>query len=45
MAWQCLLQAVDSNSLGPSGPSYIVNMGAILDRQRLLQLHAVLRDK
>jgi hypothetical protein len=38
------LQAVDSGT-GPQGATFTVNMRAVLDRCRLLQLHSVLRDK
>ncbi|WIA34705.1 hypothetical protein OEZ86_013016 [Tetradesmus obliquus] len=38
------LGAVDGGT-GPQGATFIVNMRAVLDRCRLLQLHSVLRDK
>ncbi|KAF6265727.1 hypothetical protein COO60DRAFT_870422 [Scenedesmus sp. NREL 46B-D3] len=38
------LGAVDSGT-GPQGATFTVNMHAVLDRCRLLQLHAVLSDK
>lgn len=41
----CAVQCVESGPAGPTGETYIVNMGDILDMVKLQQLCRVLMDK